>query len=74
MAIPAEATDTMVTSLGRIASHDILDSSGQKVTIMGETGSKGRTIVKGVFRFPITPLERLFKGVQLPPKLDDLFF
>jgi hypothetical protein len=41
---------------------------------MGETGSKGRTIVKGVFRFPFTPLERLFKGVQLPPKLDDLFF
>ena len=53
--------------------NDVLDGSGQDVSIVRQTRSKGGPIVEGELWFVLRLLQAGLERVQLGPKLQDLF-
>ena len=72
--VPAEAALNVVAPHGLVTGDHVLDGTGKKVTVMGQTGGKGRTVVKDVFVAAFALFEGLVEDLIFFPEFEDLSF
>jgi len=47
VAVPSRAAGDVVSGLAGVAGDDVLDGSGEDVSVVGEAGGEGRSVVEG---------------------------
>ena len=52
-----------------VTSHDILDGSGQDMSVMRETGREGRPVIEDVLWFSFGPTKLLVESIDIIPEL-----
>jgi hypothetical protein len=69
--IPAKSSLDVMTLHSPVSGNDILDSRGEKVAIVRQTGCEGRTIEEGVRFTALGEFDLPLEGIDLSPPVED---
>lgn len=72
MAVPPESTGDVAAEHGLVPRHDVLDGAGEDVSVVGEAGGEGGTVVEDVLFVVLGSFKLGFEGVDLIPEIEDL--
>ena len=72
--IPAETAFDIVAPHGLVTGDHVLDGTGKEVSVVGQSGGKGRTVVKDVFVAAFALFKGLVEDLIFFPEFEDLSF
>ena len=72
MRVPAEAALNVLAAHGLVTRNDVLDRTGEKMTVVRQTGGERRPVIELIPFLTLVTLQRLLKRRIRLPDLEDI--